>query len=139
VVLKVPNQVVYSVHEYDVNVYDYKANDQPSTLIPHMIADWGYLYTRDIAPVWVGEMGSNLEHPQDRVWAQTLLDFMNGKDAGQGGPEFKGADQPVGGSWWLWGNFPGEQTDGTLESDWVTVRPDQQKITDQMLFLPPQS
>jgi aryl-phospho-beta-D-glucosidase BglC (GH1 family) len=139
VVLKVPNRVVYSVHEYDTNVYDYGANDQPSTLIPHMIADWGYLYTRNIAPVWVGEMGSNLEHPQDRVWAQTLLDFMNGKDAAQGGPEFKGADQPVGGSWWLWGNFPGEQTDGTLEGDWTTPRSDQQKITDQMLFLPPQS
>ena len=134
VVLKIPNQVVYSVHEYDTNVYDFGDNDQPSTLIPHMNTDWGYLYTRNIAPVWVGEMGSNLEKPQDRVWAQTLLDYMNGKDGLQGGPVFKAGEQPVGGSWWLWGYFPGEQTDGTLESDWVTPRPDQQSITDQMLF-----
>lgn len=134
--LKVPHQVVYSVHEYDTNVYDYGANDQPSTLIPHMNADWGYLYTHNIAPVWIGEMGSNLDKPQDRIWAQALLDYMNGKDGARGGPVFKGEDQPVSGSWWLWGNFPGEQTDGTLESDWVTPRRDQQGITDQLLLKP---
>ena len=134
--LKFPNQVVYSVHEYDTNVYDFKDNDQPSTLIPHMNKDWGYLYTQNIAPVWIGEMGSNLEKPADRIWAQTLLDYMNGKDEAQGGPAFKGEDQPVGGSWWLWGNFPAEQTDGTLESDWKTPRPDQQGITDLMLYKP---
>jgi aryl-phospho-beta-D-glucosidase BglC (GH1 family) len=136
VILKIPNQVVYSVHEYDTNVYDFGANDQPSTLIPHMNNDWGYLYTRNIAPVWIGEMGSNLDKPQDRVWAQTLLDYMNGKDGAQGGPVFKGDDQPVAGSWWLWGYFPGEQTDGTLESDWTTPRPDQKGITDQLLYSP---
>ena len=133
VVLKVPNQVVYSVHEYDINVYDYKDNDQPSTFIPHMNRDWGYLYTRNIAPVWIGEMGSNVARPQDRVWAQTLLDYMNGKLGDQGGPVFKGNEQPVSGSWWLWGNFPGEPTDGTLEDDWVTPKKDQQAITDQLL------
>lgn len=136
VVLRVPLQVVYSVHEYDTNVYDYGANEQPATLIPHMNRDWGYLYTRNIAPVWVGEMGSNLAKEPDRVWAQTLLDYMNGKDGAQGGPVFHGNEQPVGGSWWLWGNFPGEQTDGTLESNWSTPRPDQQAITDQMLYAP---
>jgi endoglucanase len=135
VTLTVPHQVVYSVHEYDTNVYDYGANEQPATLIQHMNNDWGYLYTRNIAPVWIGEMGSNLDKPQDRVWAQTLLDYMNGKDGAQGGPVFKGSNQPVGGSWWLWGYFPGEQTDGTLGSDWATPRPDQQNITDQLLFI----
>jgi endoglucanase len=86
--------------------------------------------------VWIGEMGSNLDKPPDRVWAQTLLDYMNGKDGALGGPGFKGQDQPISGSWWLWGNFPGEQTDGTLESDWVSPRRDQQGITDQLLFKP---
>jgi endoglucanase len=134
VTLKTPHQVVYSVHEYDTNVYDFGANDQPSTLVPHMNDDWGYLYTRNIAPVWVGEMGSNLTSAQDRIWAQTLLDYMNGKDGAQGGPTFHSSDQSVGGSWWLWGYFPGEQTDGTLESDWATPRPDQQSLTNQLLF-----
>lgn len=132
--LTVPNQVVYSVHEYDTNVWDFGANESPSMLIPHMNADWGYLYTRNIAPVWIGEMGSNLARPQDLLWAQTLLDYMNGKLGSQGGPAFGVDDQPVGGSWWLWGYFPGEQPDGTLQSDWATPKPDQQSNTDQLLF-----
>lgn len=136
VILKTKNQVVYSVHEYDTKVYDFKDNDQPSTLIQHMNKDWGYLYTKNIAPVWVGEMGSNLETEQDRIWAKTLLDYMNGKCGAQGGPTFKAGDQPVSGSWWLWGYFPGEQTDGTLGSDWMTPRLDQQGITDQLLYSP---
>lgn len=136
VVLRVPHQVVYSVHEYDTNVYDYGANERPETLIPHMNRDWGYLYTQNIAPVWIGEMGSNLEKQPDRTWAQALLDYMNGKDGAQGGPAFQGNEQGVGGSWWLWGNFPGEQTDGTLESDWRTPRADQQAITNQLRYVP---
>jgi endoglucanase len=136
VVLRVPKQVVYSVHEYDTKVYDYKANEQSSTFIPHMNKDWGYLYTRSIAPVWVGEMGSNLQDSQDQEWAKTLLDYMNGKDEDQGGPSFKSKDQHVSGSWWLWGYFPGEQTDGTLESDWATPKPDQQAVTDRLLYSP---
>lgn len=136
VVLNIPNQVVYSVHEYDTHVYDYKDNEQPATLIAHMNKDWGYLYTRNIAPVWVGEMGSNLQKRQDTLWAQTLLDYMNGKLGRQGGPSFTADEQPVGASWWLWGNFPREQTDGTLESDWVTPRQDQLGITSQMMFRP---
>jgi endoglucanase len=137
VLLIIPHQVVYSVHEYDTNVYNFGANAQPFTLVPHMNKDWGYLYTRHIAPVWVGEMGSNLQTPRDRIWAHTLLDYMNGKYGAQGGPTFHGDDQPVGGSWWLWGYFPGEQTDGTLQSDWLSPRPDQQSITDQLLFVFP--
>ena len=136
VVLSVPRQVVYSVHEYDTKVYDYKANERPSTFIPHMNKDWGYLYTSKIAPVWVGEMGSNLKDAQDREWANTLLDYMNGKYEHEGGPGFNSKDQHVSGSWWLWGYFPGEQTDGTLESDWKTPKPDQQAVTDRLLYSP---
>lgn len=64
----------------------------------------------------------------------TLLDYMNGKDGAQGGPVFTGTQQPVSGSWWLWGYFPGELPDGTLESDWKTLRAAQKAITDQMLY-----
>lgn len=134
VILKVPHQVVYSVHEYGTEIDDFKANQQPSKLIPHMNQDWGYLYTRNIAPVWIGEMGSSLATPVQETWAQTLLDYMNGKDESQGGPAFTGADQPVSGSWWLWGYFPDDRPDGTLEKDWSTPQPKQKQITNQMLY-----
>jgi aryl-phospho-beta-D-glucosidase BglC (GH1 family) len=136
VILKHSNQVVYSVHEYGPEVYDFGANDSPSTLVQHMNETWGYFYTRNFAPVWIGEMGSNLDNATEISWAQTMVAYMNGKFASQGGPEFHSCEQPVGGDWWLWGYFPGELPDGTLESDWATPKPNQQAITDQMLYRP---
>jgi hypothetical protein len=135
-VLHIPNQIVYSVHEYGPEVDDYGANEQPSTLIPHMNADWGYLVAQHIAPVWIGEMGSNLDSTQEQNWAQAMVDYMNGKYGAQGGPVFTGNQQRIGGDWWLWGNFDGELPDGTLEDNWTTPRPDQKVITDQMSYFP---
>ncbi len=136
VILKQPNQVVYSVHEYGPEVYDFIANDKPSTYVPHMNRDWGYLYTENIAPVWIGEMGSDLRNATEQLWAHTIVNYMNGKYASQGGPAFHGREQPIGGDWWLWGYFPGELPDGTLESDWATPRAGQKAITDQMEYSP---
>lgn len=136
VILKRHNQVVYSVHEYGPEVYDFGANDSAATLVAHMNETWGYFYTRNIAPVWIGEMGSNLDNSTEVTWAQTMVAYMDGRYASQGGPSFHGCEQPVGGDWWLWGYFPGELPDGTLESDWTTPKPDQQAITDQMLYRP---
>lgn len=132
------HQVVYSVHEYGPAIDDFTANRAPSTLIPHMNAAWGYLYTKNIAPVWVGEMGSSLETQVERTWARTVVDYMNGKDGPQGGPTFHGVEQPVSGSWWFWGYFPTEKPNGTMESDWATPKADQQEITDQLLYIPKQ-
>ena len=136
VILRHPDQVVYSVHEYGPEVYDFGANDNPSTYVPHLNKAWGYLIIQNIAPVWIGEMGSDLSNSVEQVWAQTLLDYMDGRYAFAGGPAFHGRQQGVSGDWWLWGYFPGELPDGTLGSDWTTPRPDQQAITDQMLYSP---
>ena len=136
VVLKRPNQVVYSVHEYGPEVDDYGANEQTATLIPHMNADWGYLVTQNIAPVWIGEMGSNLDNTVEQLWAQGIVDYMNGKYGDAGGPTFTGNQQGIPGDWWAWGYFPGEIPDGTLESDFATPKPDQKVITDQLSYFP---
>jgi endoglucanase len=79
-------------------------------------------------------LGSSLDTPEEKNWAQTVVDYLNGNDGAQGGPVFTGNQQPVSSSWWVWGYLPGEAPDGTLESDWVTPKPDQQAITDQLLF-----
>ncbi len=136
VILDIPNHVVYSVHEYGPEVYDFGANEKPSTYIPHLNRVWGYLYTENIAPVWIGEMGSDLRNATEQTWARTIVGYMDGKFASQGGPSFQNHDLPVSGSWWLWGYYPGELPDGTLGSDWATPRPGQQNITDQMLYSP---
>ena len=63
---------------------------------------------------------------------------MNGKDGAQGGPTFTGNQQPAGGSWWnagsegCQGNPDGNQTAWGLGN----YKPEQQAVTDQMLFKP---
>ena len=107
VVLSVPNKIVYSVHEYPPSTYDYITNRNPVTLVQQMNRTWGYLVTERIAPVWIGEMGSSLTatSPPEVTWADTLLDYMNGKLTAQGGPAFHGDEQGVSGSWWFWGHW----------------------------------
>jgi aryl-phospho-beta-D-glucosidase BglC (GH1 family) len=136
VVLIRSHQVVYSVHEYGPEINDFRANRQASTLIAHMNADWGYLYTKNIAPVWIGEIGSSLRTPQEQAWAQAMVDYLNGKDGAEGGPVFTGRQQPISTSWWVWGYYPGGHPDGTVGKDWITPRPEQQRITNQLLYRP---
>jgi len=84
-------------------------------------------------------MGANLKTAGDQAWATTLLDYMNGKDGSQGGPTFSGNAQPVGGSYWNIGSEGGsEQPDGN-QYGWgasAGFKPEQQAVTDQMLFRP---
>lgn len=132
-VLNVPNKVVYSVHEYPTEITDWPTDFGPG-YITQMNKTWGYLVTRNIAPVWIGEMGSSMTSANSKAWAATLLQYINGLCADQGGPKFTGNQQPVGGSWWVVGIEPGEP-DG-LQTAWglANYRPEQQVITDQLLF-----
>ena len=137
VVLTIPNKVVYSVHEYPNEVTELKLDAGPE-FVRHMNYAWGDVVRQHIAPVWIGEMGSDMKSDNSRAWASTLLDYMNGKDGALGGPTFTGNEQPVSGSWWKigveghGGNPDGNQTAWGLDS----YKHTQQVITDQMLFKP---
>jgi aryl-phospho-beta-D-glucosidase BglC (GH1 family) len=132
-VLSVPNKVVYSVHEYPTEITDWPTDSGPG-YITQMNKTWGYLVTRNIAPVWIGEMGSSMTSANSKAWAATLLPYMNGQCADQGGPRFTANQQPVGGSWWVVGMQP-DEPDG-IQTAWGlgNYRPEQQVITDQLLF-----
>lgn len=137
VVLTISNKVVYSVHEYPNEVTQLKLDAGPE-FVKHMNYAWGDVVSRDIAPVWIGEMGSDMRSDNSRAWASTLLDYMNGKDSALGGPAFTANQQPVSGSWWKigveghGGNPDGNQTAWGLGH----YRPTQQVATDQILFKP---
>ena len=142
--LNVANKMMYSVHEYP-NEISAIPNDTGASAIQRMNNAWGYLVTQNIAPVWIGEMGSNMTSSDSQAWAQTLVDYMNGKDAAQGGPAFTGKQQGIGGSWWNigWeGGAPGTGAGGGVpdgnQDAWGigNYRPLQQAVTDQMLFKP---
>jgi aryl-phospho-beta-D-glucosidase BglC (GH1 family) len=134
--LPIANKVVYSVHEYPPDLSG-NGSYTPAKQIAAMNAGWGYLETNNIAPVWVGEFGSNMTSTQDRAWVLMLLDYMNGKDAAAGGPSFDSGQQPVGGSWWQWGTAAGQDPDG-VETAWSggQFQPAQQAATDQLLYKP---
>ncbi len=134
VTLNVANKVVYSVHEYPPDLSG-NGSYTSSQQIAEMNAGWGYLETDDIAPVWVGEIGSNLESTQDQTWIQGVLDYMNGKDAAEGGPSFSGDEQPVSGDWWQWGTASGQDPQG-IETAWGsdTYWSAQIQAADQLAF-----
>jgi endoglucanase len=128
VVLTVPNKVVYSVHEYPAEIAGRIADAGPNA-IRRMNLAWGYLVTRDIAPVWIGEMGASMNSADARAWAATLVPYLNGKDGAQGGPVFKPDQQPISTDWWRWGSGSDRIVpDGTLEPNWRTSRPEQEVV-----------
>lgn len=131
------DKVVYSVHDYPnyVGGSGMVATGQPSIVLRNNC--YGYLVKENIAPVWVGEMGANFTGTyggenvaQSTAWAQTLLDYMNGK--AQDGPRFTGDQQPMPGCWWVWGDRGNDQLNGVLKGR--EPRPEQQKWWSQLLF-----
>ena len=135
--LSIPNKMVYSVHEYPIEIGG-GAPVSPAEVVRRMNLAWGDVVSHHIAPVWIGEMGSNMTSADSKVWAKTLLDYMNGKCGSQGGPAFTGNQQPISGSWWNIGSEGGHGNPDGNQTQWGTghYKPEQQKVTDQMLFKP---
>jgi endoglucanase len=145
--LPVANKLVYSVHEYPDDISDIArsglAQSGPA-YVDRMNHTWGYLVRDNVAPVWIGEMGSSMTTPVNRKWARTLIDYMNGKFAKSGfaksgfaksgAPGFTGSQQPISGSWWVIGQS--DDPPFGVQSEWGKghYRPEQQEITDQMLM-----
>src|SRR5579875_1961904 len=62
VVLSSPGHVVYSAHDYGPDLYQqtwFNSSTTPASLDAVWNKFWGYIYTQDIAPVWVGEFGTD--------------------------------------------------------------------------------
>ncbi|HEV3036592.1 MAG TPA: cellulase family glycosylhydrolase [Candidatus Angelobacter sp.] len=61
VVLNVPNQLVYSAHDYGPSLASqpwFNSATTNASLNAHFAKNWGFIYTGKIAPVWVGEFGA---------------------------------------------------------------------------------
>ena len=120
VTLKRPNKVVYSLHEYawkEVKV-------DKDLLIPRLNRTWGFLIRENIAPVWIGEMGTaaNAQDARGIQWDSDLLAYVNGQDGDLGGPTFRGGEQPVSCDVWRWGCVP-ETEDGCMSHEGA-IRPE---------------
>jgi endoglucanase len=60
--LSSPGHVVYSAHDYGPDLFQqtwFNSSTTPASLDAVWNQFWGYLYTDDTAPVWVGEFGTD--------------------------------------------------------------------------------
>jgi endoglucanase len=132
--LSKPDKLVYSVHEYPDEVSSSGLDHGPE-YIDYMNTVWGWLYKENIAPVWVGECGDNMHTPAGQAWADTFIDYVNGKDGGSGGPVFTGDQQGVSWSWWDFGIVHTNEVPqfGILNSSADGVDEQQQEYWGQML------
>lgn len=86
----------------------FNAPDFPANLPNVWDTHWGYIYKKNIAPVWVGEFGTTLAQSKDAPWLSAMTQYLG-----------KGA---TGMSWtyWAWNPDSGD-TGGILKADWKTV------------------
>ena len=124
--LNTANRLVYSPHEYATSVYDqtwFHAPDYPANLPGIWDKYWGYLYKQNIAPLMMGEFGSTLANPVDKVWLQKLMQYTG---TGASGMSF---------TYWCWNPNSGD-TGGIVSDDWVTVNQEKQTILQPYLISP---
>ncbi len=95
-------------------------------LIKRMNESWGWIYNENIAPIFIGEMGSSMESAQSKAWAATIVPYLNG--TGPDGLHVPPGGQAVSTDWWDWGHLPGQNPNGNLEADWKTPRSEQEAV-----------
>lgn len=124
--LNVANRLVYSPHEYAISVYHQTWFDDPSypaNLPAIWDKYWGYLYKQNIAPIMMGEFGSTLQDPKDKVWLQNLMAYTG---TGVNGMSF---------TYWSWNPNSGD-TGGIANDDWTTINQAKQDILQPYLIAP---
>ncbi|MFI2663019.1 cellulase family glycosylhydrolase [Micromonospora carbonacea] len=124
--LNVANRLVYSPHEYATSVYEqnwFKAPDYPANLPAIWDKYWGYLYKQNIAPIMMGEFGSTLADPRDKVWLENLMAYTG---TGVNGMSF---------TYWSWNPNSGD-TGGIALDDWTNVNTAKQAILQPYLIAP---
>jgi len=120
------DKLVYSTHEYATSVFQQTWFSDPA-FPANMPALWdhffGYLQKGNVAPVLIGEFGSTLSDPRDKVWLQELMKYAG---TGTSGINF---------TCWSWNPDSGD-TGGILNDDWTTVNQAKQNILQPYLISP---
>lgn len=122
VTLGIANHVVYSPHDYPSSVYGqpwFNAADFPNNLEKVFTDHWGYIYQQNLAPVLLGEFGSNLTDPKDTAWLSRLVPYLGGDFDADGRTDIAAGDEGMSWTWWSWNPNSGD-TGGILAADWRT-------------------
>ena len=125
VMLRAPHKLVYSVHEYPTEISAQKIDSGPA-LVKRMNEVWGWVFNTELTPIFVGEMGASMASARSKAWAATIVPYLNG--TGKDALHIPDGGQGASTDWWAWGYLPGQNPNGTLESDWKTPRPEQEAV-----------
>ena len=111
--LSVANQLVYSAHDYGPNLFQqawFNSSTTPASLTAIWGQYWGYISAGGIAPVWLGEFGTdntstdieNTAAGSQGQWFQTLVGYLQSTPAIQ----------------WTYWALNGEDSYGLLDSNY---------------------
>ncbi|SHO67271.1 chitinase [Pseudoxanthobacter soli DSM 19599] len=134
--LDVNNKLVYSAHDYPNSVYAqpwFQGSDFAEDLPAKFDEMWGYIYREGIAPVYVGEFGTNLTDPKDAPWLDAITAYMSGDFNNDGVKDIPAGDQGISWTFWSWNPNSGD-TGGILNSDWTTVNNQKLAYLDPIMF-----
>lgn len=119
--LPVPDHLVYSTHEYPASISPMQwlsAPDFPANMPGVWDETFGYLVNEDVAPVWIGELGTRYEAAGDKKWLDAFVPYIQQKQMSF--------------SWWCI-NPDSPETGGTLLDDWHTPHAEKKAILTPML------
>jgi endoglucanase len=109
--LNVANRLVYSAHDYPLDVASqpwFSDPTYPNNLPGIWDKYWGYIAKQNIAPVWLGEFGTLLDDTSDQQWFAAMTSYLGTGASG------------INWTYWSWNPNSGD-TGGILEDDWMTV------------------
>jgi aryl-phospho-beta-D-glucosidase BglC (GH1 family) len=121
ITLAVPHQLVYSAHDYPASAVPEPYLDPKhyaATAPASWTAHWGFVMRRHIAPVFVGEVGSNEETAEDREWTRLFTSYLNTNTTGAKLPPGQVA---MSFGWWSWNANPQGNPKGLLQPDEISV------------------
>jgi endoglucanase len=112
--LSVANRVVYSPHDYPQSIYGqpwFSSPNYPNNLSGVWDMYWGYLVKQNIAPIWIGELGTKYETNSDKQWLSSLVSYI--------------VTNKLSFSYWCW-NPNSNDTGGILKDDWMSIQTEKQ-------------
>ncbi|HZX88818.1 MAG TPA: Calx-beta domain-containing protein, partial [Reyranella sp.] len=131
--LTLDNKLVYSAHDYPNSVWAqpwFQGSDFPANLPAKFDQMWGYIYKEGIAPVYIGEFGTNLTDPKDAPWLEAITSYLAGDLDNNGTTDIPAGTTGASWTFWSWNPNSGD-TGGILANDWRTVN------QDKMAYLTP--
>ncbi|MGB0435755.1 MAG: cellulase family glycosylhydrolase, partial [Mycobacterium sp.] len=136
IVLDVPNRVVYSPHDYPNSVWPqpwFQSADFGEHLPAKFEQMWGYIYEQNIAPIYLGEFGTNLTDPKDVIWYEAITSYLSGDFDNDGTIDIAEGTQDMSWTFWSWNPNSGD-TGGILANDWNTVNQNKVAYLDAIQF-----